>query len=161
MSVNGGISFFLCTNAGNGPAGTQLCPAGPAELTGVITPDLVIGPAGTPGIEAGAFAEIAAAIRTARPTPTSTRRSGRAAKSAASCVKQGGFGFRPVPRKGAGRGLPYIFDQKLSHGTKVSCTVAGGLQFFVDTVVSVRRNPKAFAIQQTGLGLSSVQYSCE
>jgi hypothetical protein len=62
LSVNGGISFFLCTNLGNGPVGTQTCPVGPAELTGVITPDLVIGPAGT-GIEPGAFAEIAAAIR--------------------------------------------------------------------------------------------------
>jgi hypothetical protein len=62
MSVNGGISFFLCTNAGNGPVGTQLCPEGPAELTGVITPDLVIGPAGT-GIEPGAMAEIIAAIK--------------------------------------------------------------------------------------------------
>ena len=70
MSVNGGVSFFLCSNLGNGPAGTQACPPGPAELTGVITPELVIGPGptGTPpvggqGIEAGAFAEIAAAIR--------------------------------------------------------------------------------------------------
>ena len=59
LSVNGGISFFLCTNLANGPVGTQLCPEGPAELTGVITPDLVIGPAGT-GIEAGAMAEIVA-----------------------------------------------------------------------------------------------------
>jgi hypothetical protein len=70
MSVNGGISFFLCSNLTNGPAGTQACPPGPAELRGVITPDLVIGPGptGTPpaggqGIEAGAFAEIAAAIK--------------------------------------------------------------------------------------------------
>ena len=47
---------------GNGPVGTQTCPAGPAELSGVITPDLVIGPSGT-GIEAGAMAEIVAAIR--------------------------------------------------------------------------------------------------
>jgi len=62
LSVNGGVSFFLCSNLGNGPAGTQACPAGPAELTGVITPDLVIGPAGN-GIEAGAMAEIVAAIR--------------------------------------------------------------------------------------------------
>jgi len=62
MTANGGVSFFLCTNLANGPAGTQLCPVGPAELTGVITADLVIGPAGT-GIEAGAFAEIVAAIR--------------------------------------------------------------------------------------------------
>ncbi len=62
LSVNGGVSFFLCSNLGNGPAGTQPCPEGPAELTGVITPDLVIGPSGT-GIEAGAMAEIVAAIR--------------------------------------------------------------------------------------------------
>jgi hypothetical protein len=67
--VNGGISFFLCSNLGNGPAGTLACPAGPAELTGIITPDLVIGPGAAPpaapgqGIEPGAFAEIAAAIR--------------------------------------------------------------------------------------------------
>jgi hypothetical protein len=67
-SVNGGISFFLCTNLNNGPVGTQTCPVGPAELTGVITPDLVVGPGPTAtapgqGIEPGAFAEIAAAIR--------------------------------------------------------------------------------------------------
>jgi hypothetical protein len=62
LSVNGGVSFFLCTNLANGPVGTQTCPEGPAELTGVITPELVIGPAGT-GIEAGAMAEIVAAIK--------------------------------------------------------------------------------------------------
>ena len=67
-SVNGGISFFLCTNLSNGPVGTQTCPTGPAELTGIITPDLVVGPGPTAtapgqGIEPGAFAEIVAAIR--------------------------------------------------------------------------------------------------
>jgi hypothetical protein len=69
--VNGGISFFLCSNLPNPPAGTQACPPPPAEITGVIGPDQVIGPgpvAGPPaapgqGIEPGAFAEIAAAIR--------------------------------------------------------------------------------------------------
>jgi hypothetical protein len=61
LSVNGGVSFFLCSNLGNGPAGTQACPPGPADITGVITPDLVIGPAGQ-GIEAAAFAEITAAM---------------------------------------------------------------------------------------------------
>src|ERR1043165_3345597 len=59
--VSAGVSFFLCSNLGNGPAGTQACPAPPAEVTGVITPELVIGPAGQ-GIEAGAFAEIVAAL---------------------------------------------------------------------------------------------------
>jgi hypothetical protein len=35
---------------------------GPAEVTGVITPDHIIGPTGQ-GIEATSFAEIAAALR--------------------------------------------------------------------------------------------------
>jgi hypothetical protein len=60
--VSAGVSYFLCSNLGNGPAGTQACPAPPAEVTGVITPELVIGPTGQ-GIEAGAFAEIVAAMR--------------------------------------------------------------------------------------------------
>jgi hypothetical protein len=60
--VSAGVSFFLCSNLGNGQAGTPACPAPPAEVTGVITPDLVIGPVGQ-GIEAGAFAEIVAAIK--------------------------------------------------------------------------------------------------
>ena len=69
MGVNGGISFFLCTNAGNGPAGTQACPAPPADISGVITADQIIGPAAVPpaiggqGIEPGAIGEIIAAIR--------------------------------------------------------------------------------------------------
>jgi hypothetical protein len=71
MGVNGGISFYLCSNLANPPAGTQACPVPPAEITGVITPDQVIGPGpvvGPPatagqGIEPGAFSEIAAAIK--------------------------------------------------------------------------------------------------
>src|SRR5262245_23031281 len=34
--VNGGISVFLCTNLGNGPAGIQACPASPATIFGTI-----------------------------------------------------------------------------------------------------------------------------
>jgi hypothetical protein len=34
--VNGGISVFLCTNLGNGPAGTQPCPPPPAVISGTI-----------------------------------------------------------------------------------------------------------------------------
>src|ERR687888_1343446 len=33
----GPISVFLCTNLGNGPAGTQPCPANGGTVTGVIT----------------------------------------------------------------------------------------------------------------------------
>lgn len=61
-SQAGGISFFLCTNLGNGPAGTQACPAGPATITGTIHAADVIGPTAQ-GIAPGEFDEIAAAIR--------------------------------------------------------------------------------------------------
>jgi hypothetical protein len=58
----GGISAFLCTNLGNGPAGTQACPVAPATVTGTITPADVIGPNGQ-GIAPGQFDELVAAIR--------------------------------------------------------------------------------------------------
>jgi hypothetical protein len=61
-AVNGGIMFFLCTNAGNGPAGTPACPAPSGEVSGMITPEVVIGPAGQ-GVAAGEFAEVVAALR--------------------------------------------------------------------------------------------------
>jgi hypothetical protein len=68
LSVNGGISVFLCTNLGNGSAGTQPCPASPATITGTITAaDVSSTPAAagavTQGIAAGEFAELVAAIR--------------------------------------------------------------------------------------------------
>lgn len=40
-AVAGGISVFLCTNLGNGPAGTQPCPqptTGPVTISGTISP---------------------------------------------------------------------------------------------------------------------------
>jgi hypothetical protein len=61
----GGVSVFLCSNLGNGPAGTPACPASASEdspLTGVATAANVIGPAAQ-GIAAGEFAELLAAIR--------------------------------------------------------------------------------------------------
>jgi hypothetical protein len=36
VGVNGGITVFLCTNLGNGPVGTQPCPAPPATISGTI-----------------------------------------------------------------------------------------------------------------------------
>lgn len=60
-SVVGGISVFLCSNLGNGPAGTQACPASPATITGEIGPEDVIGPLNQ-GIEVGAFDELVDAI---------------------------------------------------------------------------------------------------
>ena len=62
-AVAGGISAFLCTNLGNGPAGTPPCPSPSGTVTGVITAASVIGPAGQ-GISAGEFAELVRAIRT-------------------------------------------------------------------------------------------------
>lgn len=59
---SGGISVFLCSNLGNGPAGTQACPAAPATVTGTIAPTDVIGPSAQ-GIAAGEFAELIRAIR--------------------------------------------------------------------------------------------------
>jgi hypothetical protein len=59
---SGGISVFICTNLGNGPAGTQACPPAPATVTGTLTPADVIGPAGQ-GVAAGQFDEVVAAFR--------------------------------------------------------------------------------------------------
>jgi CHRD domain len=59
---SGGIIVFLCTNLGNGPAGTQACPPAPATVSGTLTPADVIGPAGQ-GITAGQFGEFVDAIR--------------------------------------------------------------------------------------------------
>jgi len=61
-SQSGGIIVFLCTNLGNGPAGTQACPAAPATITGTLRPADVIGPTGQ-GITAGQFDELLRAIR--------------------------------------------------------------------------------------------------
>jgi hypothetical protein len=61
-AIAGGVSFFLCTNLGNGPAGTPACPASPATVTGAITAAQIVGPAGQ-GIAAGEIAEVIRAIR--------------------------------------------------------------------------------------------------
>jgi|SRR5215218_5226094 hypothetical protein len=60
--VTGGVSAFLCSNLGNGPAGTQACPPPPATVTGTITTDQIVGPA-TQGIAAGELDELIRAIR--------------------------------------------------------------------------------------------------
>lgn len=67
---SGGISAFLCSNLGNGPAGTPACPAPSGVVKGTINADDVIGPAGNganggtgQGIEPGEFDELVDAIR--------------------------------------------------------------------------------------------------
>ena len=61
-SVNGGISAFLCTNLGNGPVGTQPCPAPPAVITGTITAADVVGP-NAQGVAPGQLDELIRAMR--------------------------------------------------------------------------------------------------
>lgn len=62
--VNGGISVWLCSNLASPPtpAGVQPCPVPPATISGTITADSVVGPAGQ-GLAAGEFAELVRAIR--------------------------------------------------------------------------------------------------
>ena len=66
--ANGGIVVFLCSNLGNGPAGTPACPAAPATVTGTLDAgDVSAVPASDPavaqGIAAGEFAELVRAMR--------------------------------------------------------------------------------------------------
>jgi hypothetical protein len=67
--VNGGISVFLCTNLGNGPAGIQACPPSPATISGTIfaadvSPNIpATAAARTQGINTGEIAELIKAIR--------------------------------------------------------------------------------------------------
>src|SRR6185503_16036620 len=62
-SVTGPISVFLCTNLGNGPAGTQPCPAPPATISGTIVAADVTNLANELGISAGELDELISAIR--------------------------------------------------------------------------------------------------
>ena len=59
---SGGIIAFLCSTLGNGPEGTQACPAAPATISGTITAADVVGPTAQ-GIDAGEFGELARAMR--------------------------------------------------------------------------------------------------
>ena len=70
-AVNGGISFFLCSNLPNPPAGTPACPGttegtveGDIEAADVIGPGATVTPPSAgQGIEPGNLAEILAAMR--------------------------------------------------------------------------------------------------
>jgi hypothetical protein len=67
--VNGGITVFLCTNLGNGPAGMQTCPAAPATISGTIvaadvSPNIPATQAArTQGLNTGEIGELLAAMR--------------------------------------------------------------------------------------------------
>jgi hypothetical protein len=59
----GPIVVFLCSNLGNGPAGTQACPAAGGTITGTIRPADVGNGAAAQGLAAGEFDELVRAIR--------------------------------------------------------------------------------------------------
>jgi hypothetical protein len=61
VGQSGGISVFLCSNLGNGPAGTPACPAS-GVVSGMLEADAVIGPAAQ-GIDPGQMAELIDAIQ--------------------------------------------------------------------------------------------------
>ena len=69
VGVNGGITVFLCTNLGNGPAGIQACPDPPATISGTIlaadvSPNIAATlPARNQGLGTGEIDELIAAIR--------------------------------------------------------------------------------------------------
>jgi len=60
--VNGGIMVFLCSNLGNGPAGTPACPASPGSVSGTATAEDVVAVAAQ-GISAGQMHKVLRAIR--------------------------------------------------------------------------------------------------
>jgi hypothetical protein len=60
---NGNIVVFLCSNLGNGPVGTQACPASGGTITGTIRPADVTDGAADQGIAAGEFDELVRAMK--------------------------------------------------------------------------------------------------
>jgi hypothetical protein len=60
---NGPIVVFLCSNLGNGPAGTQACPAAGGTIRGTIRAADVGAGAAAQGIAAGEFDEFVNALR--------------------------------------------------------------------------------------------------
>lgn len=60
---NGPIVVFLCSNLGNGPPGTQACPANGGTISGTIRPADVGAGAAAQGLAAGEFDELVRAIK--------------------------------------------------------------------------------------------------
>jgi CHRD domain-containing protein len=60
--LTGGVMFFLCTNLGNGPAGTPACPTVSGTVTGTISASSIVGPAAQ-NVTAGDFATALKIVR--------------------------------------------------------------------------------------------------
>ncbi len=61
--VNGGVFLFLCTNLGNGPAGTKACPTSAGTVTRTVTAADIVGGAAGQQLTAGDFAGALRVIR--------------------------------------------------------------------------------------------------
>jgi hypothetical protein len=61
--TNGAVLVFLCSNLGNGPAGTPACPATPATLSGTLHSSDIVAGAQVQGIAPMQFKAFLAAIR--------------------------------------------------------------------------------------------------
>ncbi|MFP5286300.1 MAG: CHRD domain-containing protein [Thermoanaerobaculia bacterium] len=61
--VNGGIMVFLCSNLGNGPAGTPACPAPGTPVEGTVDAADVIAGAASQGIPPGQLGPVLRAMR--------------------------------------------------------------------------------------------------
>jgi hypothetical protein len=61
--VNGGIMIFLCSNLGNGPAGTQACPEDNGTISGTITAANVGNGAGSQGVAPGELFSVLRGLR--------------------------------------------------------------------------------------------------
>lgn len=88
---NGPIVVFLCSNLGNGPAGTQACPPQGGSISGTIDSTDVL-TAGTSGIAAGEFEELLDAMR-AGATYVNVHTVNRGSGEIRGQIDLGGFGF--------------------------------------------------------------------
>lgn len=61
--VNGGIMVFLCSNLGNGPAGTPACLVPGGTVSGTLSAVTMVAGANAQGVAPGEFAEMLRAIR--------------------------------------------------------------------------------------------------
>jgi hypothetical protein len=61
-ATTGGVMFFLCSNLGNGPAGTPACPASGGTVTRTITAAEIVGP-GNQLVPPGDFNSVVKIIR--------------------------------------------------------------------------------------------------
>jgi CHRD domain-containing protein len=61
--VNGGIMVFLCSNLGNGPLGTQVCPTDNGTVSGTIRAIDIIGSAAAQGIAPGELFSVLRGMR--------------------------------------------------------------------------------------------------